>query len=355
MVRALRLTLAVSLLGVTVTGRAEDATLYIELPSGALAYDVSASGSIVTGELRSGGGFYWMPTTGVIYIGGAAPSVSRDGRSIVGIGFDDRQIQQAGIWQRTTEWRLLGSIVPNAAPCDALLSSALDTSTDGRVIVGLAWNGCRIARAFRWEESTGMIDLGSTVQDQSSRADGVSGDGRVVVGFQENRTGFWQGARWVEGKQELFVGPGGIEVGQAFGANANGSIVVGQVCDPSNPRNQGAWVWTERDGVQCLPVPRLRPVGFIGKAFATSDDGRVIGGGHGFGLESEAVLWIDRSPAYLGDYLQQHGVPNAFRGWVNTGTITGVSADGRVLVGYGAGPRDFQGYVVILGSDGDEQ
>jgi hypothetical protein len=156
----------------------------------------------------------------------------------------------------------------------------------------------------------------------------------------------------VDGRQDLFVGPSGIEVGQAFATNANGSIVVGQVCDPSDVRNQGAWVWTARDGVQCLPVPRLRPIGFIGKAFATSDDGRVIGGGHGFGLESEAILWIDRSPAYLADYLQQQGVPNAFRGWVNTGSITGVSADGRVLVGYGAGPRDFQGYVVILGDDG---
>ena len=53
-----------------------------------------------------------------------------------------------------------GSVVPNAVPCDALLSSASARSADGKVIVGLAWNGCNFARAFRWEESTGMVDLG---------------------------------------------------------------------------------------------------------------------------------------------------------------------------------------------------
>ena len=55
-------------------------------------------------------------------------------------------------------------------------------------------------------------------------------------------------------------------------------------------------------------------------------NGRVIGGGHAVGLESEAVIWIDRQPHYLKDYLRQNGVPDAFDGWVNTGSITGISA-----------------------------
>ena len=73
-------------------------------------------------------------------------------------------------------------------------------------------------------------------------------------------------------------------------------------------------------------------------------------GAQSFGLESEAVLWIDRSPSYLKDYLKAHGVPTVFDGWVNTGFITGVSPNGRILVGHGAGPKGFQGYLVILGS-----
>ena len=36
---------------------------------------------------------------------------------------------------------------------------------------------------------------------------------------------------------------------------------------------------------------------------------------------------------------------------VNTGFITGVSPDGHTLVGYGAGPRAFQEYLVLLPKD----
>jgi probable HAF family extracellular repeat protein len=293
-----------------------------------------------------------MPTSGAVYMGGVASvGVSRDGRTIAGTALDGNRKQQAAIWLRGTEWRLLGSVVPNPAPCDDLISGTFGTNGAGNVIVGLAWNGCDFARAFRWEESTGMVDLGSTVPNQSSRADAVSGDGRVVLGWQERADGFWQGARWVDGRQTLFTNQG-LVVGRAEGANTDGSIVVGNFCRPHNPLDQSAWIWTPASGVECLAAPRFRPSPIEGQysgfAFATSDDGRVIGGAQSFGLESESVIWIDRTPYYLKDYLREHGVPTAFEGWVNTGFVTGMSRDGRVLVGYGAGPRDFTGFVVIM-------
>ena len=158
-------------------------------------------------------------------------------------------------------------------------------------------------------------------------------------------------------QQTLFTGPLGI-VGQAFDTNGDGSIVVGQVCRPGDPRDQSGWMWTSQGGVECLPVPRLRLLtregDFLGRARATSDDGRVIGGAQAFGLEADAVLWLDKQPFYLKEYLRDHGVPDAFEGWVNTGNITDISRDGRVLVGWGAGPRDFKGYIVILGSEGGQ-
>jgi len=98
-----------------------------------------------------------------------------------------------------------------------------------------------------------------------------------------------------------------------------------------------------------------RPLVYTGAAYTVSDDGRVIAGAQSFGLESEAVIWIDRVPSYLKDYLRAHGVPSAFEGWVNTGGVFGMSRDGRVLVGSGAGPTDFTGYVVILPPLGDAQ
>ena len=76
----------------------------------------------------------------------------------------------------------------------------------------------------------------------------------------------------------------------------------------------------------------------------------MIGGSHGIGVDSNAVLWIGGQATYLKDFLQANGVPNAFRTWINTGTISGISPDGRVLVGWGAAVGGFRGYMVILGS-----
>jgi len=74
----------------------------------------------------------------------------------------------------------------------------------------------------------------------------------------------------------------------------------------------------------------------------------VVGGSFSFGLDSEALIWLDGQNYFLQDYLEQNGYRDAFRGWINTGFITGVSPDGRTLVGYGAGPTTFQGYLIVL-------
>jgi probable HAF family extracellular repeat protein len=340
--------------------RADEKTIVIELEqrSESLPTGVSASGAVVSGGFNEGkGGFYWMPTTGVIFAGGVqALGVSRDGHTIVGGARDSSRIQQAGIWTRGTEWRLLGSFAGSAGPCDLSLSQGTGVNGDGQTVVGFAWNGCAAAHAFRWQESTGMIDLGSTVQGRSSRALGVSADGMVVVGDQTTAEGFNQGARWAGGRQELMTGPEG-PAGSALAANQDGSIVVGRVCVPSSGRvgDQSAWIWKAQGGLTCLPAPkRLVSPGppIIVEAAATSDDGQVIGGSQSVGgsADSNAVLWIGGQPTYLKEFLQANGLPNAFRTWINTGTITGISPDGRVLVGWGAAVGGFRGYIVILGS-----
>ena len=337
---------------------ADDKTLLIELDqrSAALPTDVSDSGAVVVGAISDGtGAFYWLPTTGTVFAGGmAADGVSGDGRTIVGWARDSGGIQQAAIWLRATEWRLLGSFGPSATPCDAFLGSATDVSRDGQVVVGHAYNTCAVVHAFRWEESTGMVDLGSSVAGRSSLAQGISADGAVVVGHQTRADGFTQGVRWVDGRQEPIPGPDGF-VGTAMAANKDGSVVVGRICRPPFAADQSAWMWRTQGGTTCLPAPRRLispgPV-IILEAAATSDDGQVIGGSQNVGgsVDSNAVIWINGQPAYLKEFLQANGLPDAFRTWVNTGTITGISPDGRILVGWGAALGGFRGYIVILGS-----
>jgi probable HAF family extracellular repeat protein len=324
--------------------------VFIRLPPNALASATGAGGFVVAGTFFSGGAFHWMPASAITDIGGLeSKGVSRDGKTIVGDALDQNRLVNAAIWTGGRTWRTLGS-VGSQRPCDLLVSSAYGTSGDGRVVVGLAWDGCGYARAFRWEESTGMTDLGS-LNGLSTRANGVSADGRVVVGWGTHPTGPRLGAQWVDGRQEMIAGPNG-PVGEAFAANRDGSLVVGGQCDftrISGPPT--AWTWTQAAGVTCLPVERppwVLPRDYSAFIFGTSDDGRVMGGSLSFGLDAESMVWFDGEVIPLRDYLRANGVPDAFEGWINTGFINGVSPDGRTLVGYGAGPIGFQGFVVVL-------
>src|SRR4029450_1047176 len=210
----------------------------------------------------------------------------------------------------------LGSSAGSAGPCDASLSQATGVSSDGQTVVGYASSGCTFAHAFRWQESGGMVDLGSTGQGRSSRGLGVSADGSVVVGDQTAADGFNQGARWVGGRQELMTGPEG-PAGSAMAANHDGSIVVGRVCVPASGRvgDQSAWVWRTQGGTTCLPAPRrlVSPgPAILVEAAATSDDGQVIGGSQSVGgsPDSNAVIWVAGQPAYLKEFLQANGLPN---------------------------------------------
>jgi probable HAF family extracellular repeat protein len=346
----------------TLAPRAQDAVFFMPLPPEALAVDVGANAFSVIGSFYDGRGLSWMPTTGVRELGGiAGRAISLDGRTLIGDALDSRRLVNAAIWRGGGDWRVLGSIRPDAQGCDNLLSSAYGASDDGKVIVGLAWDGCRIARAFRWDERTGVVDLGTT-NANSTRANNVSGDGRVVVGWQEHETGPRLGAKWVDRQQETIRNAAGRQAGEANAANRDGSIIVGHNCDlfnpsPIHPDRNAAWRWTSSGGTVCFPVRRpsnLPDLPYITMMLDTSDTGGVIGGSYTFGLDAEALIWLDGGEGvFLKDYLIANGQPDAFRGWVNTGFITGVSPDGRTLVGYGAGPRTFQGYVVLLPERGD--
>ena len=73
--------------------------------TGALPAAVSANNLVVVGGLDGGGGFYWMPTKGVIFNGGESSNdVSGDGHTIVGVAKDAGGISQAAIWIQRIEW-----------------------------------------------------------------------------------------------------------------------------------------------------------------------------------------------------------------------------------------------------------
>ena len=327
--------------------------LMILLPPEALASSQGANGFVVAGNFFSGGVFHWMPTSGVTAIGGlSVAAVSRDGKTIAGKERSQSNLEEAGDLDGGKRWRLLGSVRPNAQPCDALLSSAFGTNDDGRVVVGLAWDGCFVRPGVPLGRGDGD---GRPRQPQRGPPRGPMaspGDGRVVIGW-EAPTGF-RGRRQVGGRKgradQGTHGDGGRGL---YGPNRDGSLIAGAHCDPTDTVGPPtAWTWTQAAGVKCFPVvrapwvPRLPYQAYM---FGTSDDGRVIGGSLSFGFDAEALVWFDGEVFFLPRLPSgQRGSPDAFEGWVNTGFVTRRVADGRTLVGYGAGPTTFQGYVVVL-------
>jgi uncharacterized membrane protein len=332
---------------------------------------VGLNGFIVAGDFTEGGAFHWMPSSGVTLIGGKSGTISRDGRTTVGTLADANGNDQPAIWSGGTSWRLLGPLVPNALPCQRTLGSANAVSGDGHFVVGGGYYGTSVASAcasgsfsaFRWDESSGYVLLGEP--GRASRADAISADGRVIVGYQQGTLTAAEGVKWVDGKKEVILGPLGVPVGYARAVNRDGTLIAGTACVPDVEAGRGptAWAWTSAGGIKCYPVVEIplwvpwidrRNPHYNVYIYAVSDDGRVMGGAIQFDLaqgETESVVWFDGEPVFLRDYLRSHGYPDAFEGHNNTGQITAISPDGRVIVGnnggvFGAVNRN--GFIVIL-------
>jgi uncharacterized membrane protein len=193
-----------------------------------------------------------------------------------------------------------------------------------------------------------------------TRAHAVSADGRVVVGIDAALSGLWRGAKWTDGRYELIRGPIG-EVVSAWAVNRDGTLIAGSGCTADLPNQPPtAWSWTAAGGVRChtaeppLWVRWVRGFNYNNYIYGVSDDGRVMGGAIHFDIaagEEESVIWFGGEPVFLRDYLRANGYPDAFEGHENTGRITAISPDGRVLVGHNGGPFgaiNRYGFVVIL-------
>jgi uncharacterized membrane protein len=352
--------------GVTYAVQPGGTPVFIQV-QGLAPTSIALNGFMMAGDFTEGGAYYWMPTSGVTLIGGESGNISRNGRTIVGSLLDANGFQQPAMWQGGTSWRLLGPLVPNAVPCDRTLGHASATSGDGRFVVGGGYystsstNACNLFTAFRWDEATGYVRLGS-LSGGVSRADAISADGRVIVGYEAATSGptAIHGAKWVDGKEEIIRGPLG-PVGFARAVNRDGTLIAGTACTPDLPNQPpNAFAWRQDGGVTCYPVEApiwarwVRGFNYNTYIYAVSDDGRVMGGAIHFDVaagEEESVIWFDGQPVFLRDYLRSHGYPDAFEGHANTGRITAISPDGRTIVGHNGGTFgaiNRNGFIVIL-------
>ncbi|MFT7669235.1 MAG: hypothetical protein ACI8X5_001935 [Planctomycetota bacterium] len=330
---------------------------FYELGSSFTAQDASADGSIVVGASGTLGSYFeWSVSGGVVAIGGSpagsgvggVPCISDDGTRIGGTSFNSLSSSNEMSWydRGTGVWTTLGG---NGGSSGSSTSSGWDISGDGMHVVGLGWVNAGEAHGVQWSEGVGTFSLGSTVANQSSRANGVDFDGDTVVGWQDGNGR--NAAVWNNGVQTIITTPGGQNVGEASAVSSDGTWVVGN--GGSSTSNQG-WRWSQASGLEELgslgltggfPPPK-------GSAVGISADGSVIVGfDRPFGPATTGEGWIWTSPAgliSLDDHFASLGlvVTDNFR----FSLPLGVSADGRTFFGLGRSDSSFStGWVVQIG------
>jgi probable HAF family extracellular repeat protein len=231
----------------------------------------------------------------------------------------------AARWTSSTGWQTL---IMN----EDIGSDAKDISADGSVIVGIDWNASGPNQAFRWTEATGIEYLQGILQSHYARA--VSADGTVIVGSASRFDGTRhtdESFRWTSTTGMVGLGhPLGDFNNYATGISADGSVIVGHFNLTDFVRR--SFRWTQDTGMVEIPLAPGLPshVEFIPSAI--SGNGSVVLGG--------VIIWdAEHGTRRLQEVLiHEHGLAAAMAGWAGL-EATGISTDGRVLVGSGVNPQ----------------
>lgn len=318
-----------------------------DLPGGGFAsraLGVSADGSVVVGESVTGSGwraFRWTRSAGVQALGplnagdafSRADGVSRNGSVVVGAsGFAPSVYECTAVfWSGPGAALPLGSFAGGGTP-----SLAHDVSADGGTIVGEAGANPGGPRAFRAPTSIGATGLGTLPggDPDYSCANGVSDNGLVIVGRARDASFTTHAMRWTAGLGMVSLGhlnSAGFLDSRAYGCSGDGGIVVGESTSDLGP--QEAFVWRAASGMEGLGDLPGGP--FRSVALAVAGTGETVVGWSETASGSRAFVW-DQSEG-MRDLNEVVSTWPGFAGWTLT-RATGVSDDGRVIVGVGINP-----------------
>lgn len=321
-----------------------------------VANGVSADGVVVVGEAMDANGlaaFRWTPASGMEALGdlpggavrSVAYAVSADGATIVGIGSSSASgdsYSEGFLWTSAGGMLGLGDL-PGGWPA----SAARSVSADGSVVVGSTSTGSALFQACRWAPSGGgpggpvaLPDLAGG--DDWSVAWDVSDDGGRIVGQGWGANGVLAADLSTSGATPLAAVPGAF-ASAALAVSGDGTVAVGHGMDSGGTH---AVRWTP-SGAEFLGD---LPGGSDGSsALDCSRDGSVVVGYGTDDLGAAAFVWTPAGGMLpLRDVLRDLGVPG-LGGW-RLVRATGISADGRTVVGEGLNPAgETEAWVAHLG------
>jgi len=317
------------------------------------ATGISPDGSLAVGYARAQRGsdeaIYWSleePRLGrfprrtfrdreeLVVLESMASAASHDGGVIVGFG----EFTSMGVAAQVT--RVINAFIAElpGGPRDMFEGEARAVSADGLVVVGALDVDAEDnpSRGFVWSAATSRQVLSPPPSLESAQALGVSYDGNVAVGYGAAPGGVGRALLWRTATGEV------QELGELAGStrtaaratNQDGSVVVG--VGESDGARQG-FLWRGSEG-------SMRSLAPLEVASALDAVGELIGGTGG----GRALVWdVTRGEARALDADLGDLVPS---GW-ELQEVTGISADGRVLVGYGRSPRSVveEAWVAYLG------
>ena len=327
-------------------------------PGNGLSWDISDAGTVVGETVPGDPYFAWSASGGYSLIGGTSagngvggtPKISADGRYVGGTSFN----AGAGYHEMsryevaTGTWTTLGAVPGIGQQIDAEVSSGWGISGDGRSVAGLGWTteGFADAHAFQWTEGVGAFDLGSSAVGQSSRANTLNFDGSVAAGWQDGNGR--QGAVWVNGVQQL-IGVDGFQAGEALAVSGDGQWVTGYHTAGFFGAGD-AWRYNtltqDFENLGNLDIGQ----GSMAGAAITDDGKTIVGGTWGFGpaFWGDAFIWREGiGTMALTDYLDSVGV--TYDPGYHFAYVTGISADGQWLTGWGdAGDFNTESWVIHI-------
>jgi probable HAF family extracellular repeat protein len=279
------------------------------------AFDISHDASVITGRADFGSGtetFKWTSAGGATSLGdllgggfggGILSGVSGDGLIVVGESSSTLGTE-AFRWDLTTGIVGLGDLAGGQ-----FNSQARAASYDGSVIVGGSASTLGSLEAFRWTSSGGMVGLGSLTGSTvpgttfASVAHDVSANGSVLVGWSRStNTTFLEAFRWTSPTGMVGLGfLAGDRVSGAHAVSSDGSIIVGSSRPTDSSVTNRAFIWDATNGMRDLRTVLTTEYGLnvngweLGLATGVSADGRTIVG-QGSNPQGNSASWI----AYLG-------------------------------------------------------
>jgi uncharacterized membrane protein len=268
------------------------------------AFGVSGNGSTIVGASGSHP-FLWTQENGMQALPGLAGSdetgtaraISADGSVIVGTSANPMIFNRVAVrWTNNSGPQPLDSISN-----DADFSEALAVSADGSVIVGHVYRNSHF-EAFRWSEVDGALPLGALPGHRASSYAIVSGDGKTIAGrSNESLSTITDAFMWREnlGMTLLASRPEGIGQLEPRAMSFDGSVIVGIMIEEDPTWYVHPFIWSIELGLRDLEEYLLYDLGVdevadwnLGHATGISANGRVIVGYGGHAGEPDQQAWI---------------------------------------------------------------